>query len=58
LLVTVHVVAAVDLHQLAQTRPPMPRLVGAAAALRPGHPEPGGDHPRAQRFHLELDDVR
>ena len=49
--------ATVDLHELAQARTPLTRLVGAARPLRTGDPEPGVDHPVAQRLARDADVV-
>ena len=42
--------APVDLDELAETRPPMPRLIGSAVPLCAGNPEPRVDHPPPQRL--------
>src|SRR6516164_2437169 len=46
--------ATVDLHQLANTVTPRPRLVDALALLTIA-PQPGFDHPLAQRFPAKRD---
>ena len=49
------VLAAVDLHQLADTLPPMPRLMDALPSLLAISPNPGRDHPQPQRLAAERD---
>jgi hypothetical protein len=51
------VIATVDLDQLAQTRPPMPRLMRPAIPLRTGDPQPGVDHPSPQRLARDVEPV-
>ena len=52
------VVAAVDLDELTEARPPLPRWVRTLPSLSAGDPEPGADHPLPQGFERYPDAVQ
>ncbi len=52
------VLGAVDLHELAETITPRPRLMDALQPVLPPNPKAGVDHPLPQRLDAEIQTVK